>query len=124
MGAKSLPEDHPVAQPATSAIRFSDQSIHFLVREDGPDDWDLIAEFPRNDLPGAPAMLCGRSITIGFSWLTREPALRDCLTASLMQAWLGEPFQYHFRKRTSLPGSAVTCCLKLFKSVNEPSELR
>jgi hypothetical protein len=65
-GAEMLEGDHAKGKPATVAIKLGDKMVQLLAKEDGAEEWDVIAEFPRADFPGTPVAV--RIGKLGIAW--------------------------------------------------------
>jgi hypothetical protein len=64
-GAESLVGGCPKTG-STAAIRLTEHSVQLMAQPDGATDWILLAEFPRQEHPGAPATV--RIGKIGDTW--------------------------------------------------------
>ena len=69
-GHEGFGGSQPKGTPATVAVKLSDKLVQLLARLDGESEWDVIAEFPRDDFPGVPATV--RFGKIGMTWNPRD----------------------------------------------------
>lgn len=69
-GAESLPGSHAKGAPATVAVKLERDTVQLLAQEEGAEEWEPVAEFPRADFPGDPATV--RIGKIGTNWTPRD----------------------------------------------------
>lgn len=69
-GAERLLGSHAQGKPATVAVKLDRNTVQLLAQEDGSEEWEPVAEFPRADFPGDPATV--RVGKIGTAWAPRN----------------------------------------------------
>jgi hypothetical protein len=65
-GAEILTGSHAKGTPAQVAVCLDEALVKIMAKEDGGDEWETIAEFPRAEFAGLPATV--RVGKIGTSW--------------------------------------------------------
>ena len=65
-GTEILTGSHAKGTPAQVAVSLDESLVKIMAKEDGGDEWEMIAEFPRAEFAGLPATV--RVGKIGTSW--------------------------------------------------------